>query len=160
MQLRVATARDARALAEIKVAAWRQAYAGLLEPALLASLTVEAEEATWREAIRQFPAVFRVAEDGEGVVGYAITGATDGEPGVGELFAIYVHPARWGHGVGKALMATALEDLRAAPFGTAILWVLERNVRSRGFYERHGFAADGRRRPELGTWAVRYQRPL
>jgi hypothetical protein len=40
-------------------------------------------------------------------------------------------------------MEDALDDLRAAGFGRATLWVLEANARGRGFYEHTGWAPDG-----------------
>jgi len=53
--------------------------------------------------------------------------------------ALYVRAARWGHGIGYALLETAIGD-RAA-----YLWVLHDNERAIGFYERQGFRLDGTR---------------
>ena len=51
-------------------------------------------------------------------------------------------------GAGPALMAAALEAMRASGFGAASLWVLDDNPRARRFYEREGWTADGGRREE------------
>jgi ribosomal protein S18 acetylase RimI-like enzyme len=51
---------------------------------------------------------------------------------------VYVDPGRWGHGIGTALYDVAMADL-AARFSEATLWVLEGNVRARGWYNRLGF---------------------
>jgi hypothetical protein len=49
-------------------------------------------------------------------------------------------------------------------FAGAALWVLERNIRARGFYERDGWRRDGTLRAEIigGTAVdeVRYRRGL
>ena len=59
------------------------------------------------------------------------------------LDALYVRPAAWGTGVADRLHELAVDALRAAGVETARLWVLEENWRARGFYERHGWYADG-----------------
>jgi GNAT superfamily N-acetyltransferase len=86
--------------------------------------------------------------DGAGrVVGFASVGgviAEQSEPeDVGELYTIYVAPDVWGQGVGRALMAAALLRLRNEGFGSAILWVLSDNPRTRRFYELAGWSHDG-----------------
>jgi ribosomal protein S18 acetylase RimI-like enzyme len=96
-----------------------------------------------------------VAVRGERVVGFASIGTArpGDDPSLGELFTIYVLPAEWGHGVGRALMAAAVASLRAERFEEAILWVLEDNPRTRRFYELAGWCVDGGTKDEewLGT---------
>lgn len=52
-------------------------------------------------------------------------------------------------GVVARHRGTGLADevLAAVPASVDRLWVLEANARARRFYERHGWQADGRRRP-------------
>ena len=93
-----------------------------------------------------------------GIVGYASFGpetdvlsapwphplTTDGEDGsVAELYALYVRPAWWSTGTGRALMERVLARTSAAGFLSISLWVLQDNRRARRFYERAGFALDG-----------------
>ncbi len=93
-----------------------------------------------------------------GIVGYASFGpetdvlsapwphplTTDGEDGsVAELYALYVRPAWWSTGTGRALMERVLARTSAAGFLSISLWVLQDNRRARRFYERAGFAPDG-----------------
>jgi ribosomal protein S18 acetylase RimI-like enzyme len=61
----------------------------------------------------------------------------------GELYALYVAPAWWSAGVGRALMGSALAALGEARYLRVVLWVLADNVRARRFYERAGFVPDG-----------------
>jgi GNAT superfamily N-acetyltransferase len=62
---------------------------------------------------------------------------------VGELYALYLLPAWWSAGVGRALMTSALDSLRGDRYRRVILWVLADNARARRFYERAGFTLDG-----------------
>jgi ribosomal protein S18 acetylase RimI-like enzyme len=71
-------------------------------------------------------------------VGVVLAGPDPDEPFVGHLARLYVDPDLWGHGIGTALYDVAIADL-AARFTEATLWVLEDNVRARGWYERLGW---------------------
>lgn len=72
-------------------------------------------------------------------VGVVLTGPDPNEPGAGHLSRLYVHPTRWGQGIGTRLHAAARRDLTGRRFPEATLWVLERNHRARRWYERLGF---------------------
>ena len=73
--------------------------------------------------------------------------------GPDELYALYVHPDRWGDGTGQALLDEA-HRLLAATCEEARLTVLADNPRARRFYERAGWAPDGERKAEV-RWGVR-----
>jgi GNAT superfamily N-acetyltransferase len=62
---------------------------------------------------------------------------------VGELYALYLEPAWWSAGVGRALIETVLASLWEDGYRRVVLWVLTGNGRARRFYERAGFAHDG-----------------
>jgi len=62
---------------------------------------------------------------------------------VGELYALYLLPAWWSAGVGRALMTSVLDALRGDRYRRVTLWVLADNARARRFYERAGFTLDG-----------------
>ena len=88
----------------------------------------------------------------------------DGESGrVAELYALYVRPAWWSTGTGRALMERVLARTGAAGYQAITLWVLRDNERARRFYERAGFAPDGATNVLAGLGdipEVRYRRPL
>jgi GNAT superfamily N-acetyltransferase len=178
VRVRGAVPDDAAAIATIRVAGWRAAYAGLIEQAVLDALDPVTEavrrRAEWAE--RPTPVVAEV--DGR-VVGFVLTcpyrtaieapAHWPHDPDAGEVAALYVDPAVHGRGVGRALMDRALADLRAAGHPVAHLWVLTGNARARRFYEAAGFVdespvgvthdwiAPGATRP---TPEVRYSRRL
>ena len=82
---------------------------------------------------------------------------------VGELYALYVTPAWWSAGVGRALMGSVLAALRDDRYPRAVLWVLGDNARARRFYARAGFAPDGATNILAGLGGVlevRYARSL
>ena len=112
--------------------------------------TRERREEFWRSAIESPAARSRtlVAEEDGAVVGFASLGSDRDDPRIGELYAIYVLPQRWGVGAGRALMGEVLEHLRSARFQTAVLWVLADNPRARSFYERSGWCLEGEEREE------------
>jgi GNAT superfamily N-acetyltransferase len=148
MRIREAEPRDASAIAQIHVRAWRAAYRGLLEDEYLDELSVEDRLDQHRRALEQPMAEWRtwVAVDGSDLVGFAVTGPSqdaDADAQVGEVYAIYLDPDRIGTGLGRTILAHAVDDLRVRGFGAATLWVLEANEGARRFFEIAGWKPDG-----------------
>jgi hypothetical protein len=80
-----------------------------------------------------------------------------------EIYAIYLAPAAWSTGAGRALMDASLAALRAGGYQRVVLWVLTGNTRARRFYDKAGFAPDGATNILTGLGGVeelRYARPL
>jgi GNAT superfamily N-acetyltransferase len=107
-----------------------------------------------------------VADDGGELQGHTAFGTSrdaDADDVVGEVRSFFVRPSAWRRGVGKALMAGALEGLPELGFGQATLWSFDANERANAFYEAQGFKRDGTERREevwAGILEVRYRRPL
>ncbi|MCA1726330.1 MAG: GNAT family N-acetyltransferase [Actinobacteria bacterium] len=83
------------------------------------------------------------------VAGFSVIGPARpgfGEPGWGEVYAIYVDPDRQRLGIGRALLDHAVATLRARRRPGAVLWVLRDNAPARRFYEAMGWASDGARK--------------
>jgi ribosomal protein S18 acetylase RimI-like enzyme len=164
VQVRRATNADALAIERARIHGWRVAYRHVFPEDDLDALPIDAKR--WRNRLADPPAGWStfVVEDGQGlVVGFTSTGPSRDEPGIGELYAIYVHPEAWGTGAGRALIEQA-ETRLGAEYVEATLWVLEDNPRARRFYERAGWQADGARKVEVrfGVRAaeVRYRKAL
>jgi GNAT superfamily N-acetyltransferase len=107
-----------------------------------------------------------VAEEGGELVGFTACGTSrdpDADTRTGEVRTFFVAPWFWRHGVGRALMAVALDDLRARGYAEATVWSFADNERANAFYASEGFEPDGAERREA-VWAdvleVRYRRPL
>jgi GNAT superfamily N-acetyltransferase len=126
---------------------------------MIAAVASEREQSEQEQSERE-QAASASADGTAGIVGYASFGperdvlgmpwphpltsaGSDGR--VAELYALYVHPAWWSTGTGRALMERVLAKVCAAGYACITLWVLEANARARGFYQRAGFAPDGAR---------------
>jgi GNAT superfamily N-acetyltransferase len=156
--IRPGTPADAEAVARVHVRTWQAAYAHVFPATRLAELSVERRAKQWRE----WPPLVAVV-DGV-VVGFVSVGVSRDDDAVGELFAIYVDPERWGTGVGRELIAAGGKRLCELGHADAILWVLEDNPRARRFYERAGWHHDGATRSieifGLQVLEVRYRKEL
>jgi ribosomal protein S18 acetylase RimI-like enzyme len=169
MDVRLATSDDAEGIARAQERAWQTAYRHVFPAAELERGGFIRPE-RWRERLAVPPPGWTtfVAVDGDeggggGVQGFVSVGPSRDERGIGELYAIYVHPDAWGTGVGRALIERGELELRA-DYAEATLWVLEDNPRARAFYERGGWTPDGLRKSEE-RWGVhapelRYRKAL
>lgn len=152
--VRPATARDAKAIAEIHVATWQAAYADLMPADHLKAMTLDKRLAYWREAIEFSEPQLLVATDGDSVAGFvgfdrsrdAATPST-----TGEIWAMYVSPKHWRQGAGLALWDGAREGLKEEGCTQATLWVLLRNEPALRFFEQA--AGFKREMPSLKTVA-------
>ncbi|MBR4798855.1 MAG: GNAT family N-acetyltransferase [Clostridia bacterium] len=130
---------------------WQAAYAGIINRDYLAALTLEKCEqiaGKWRDNIL-------VALENGRVIGFAGYGESDAEfPQAGAIFALYVLPEYFGKGAGRALAEAALEKLQDR--AEIRLWVLKENARAIKFYEKLGFAPDGREQflPALEAYEI------
>ena len=166
--LRLATAADARRIAELQVRAWRAAYRGILPDALLAGLPVEERERQWRHWNDGQPLRRTwLAERDGALLGFAGTGPSrdeDAGPATGEVYAIYIEPGLIGTGLGRRLFAHAVDGLRGQGFTRAILWMLAGNTRTQRFYEAAGWHTDGGRKTErwgdVEVVEIRFERTL
>jgi GNAT superfamily N-acetyltransferase len=181
--IRSASAADAAQIAAVMRDSWFAAYDGIIATAIIDQVTAPDGGARVRQSFRTRPwqrmiAAVPAAEAGPGIVGYAsfgperdVLGApwphpltpAGSEGRVAELYALYVHPAWWSTGTGRALMDAALAKVCAAGYACITLWVLEANARARRFYARAGFAPDGARHllEDLGNVTeIRYRRAL
>jgi len=142
IQVRPATLRDAKTIAEIQVNTWQTAYAGLVPADHLISLSVDKQQAMWREAIQYSEPQVLVALDGNAIVGFAgFDRSRDPKtkPTTGEIWAMYAAPDYWGEGVGLALWDGCREGLIDEGCTEVTLWVLLRNERALRFYDLAGF---------------------
>jgi len=158
--IRRATRDDARAIADVKIETWREAYAGVMPQAVLDGFDLDEHERIWaRYVAADGFGVFVAEEDGR-IVGFASVGPCSDAASVGELYAIYVRPGSWGIGAGLALMEAGVAWL-AERWAEAVLWVAEENPRARRFYELYGWTPETTRVEEVTPGAtisvVRYR---
>jgi ribosomal-protein-alanine N-acetyltransferase len=88
--------------------------------------------------------LYLVAEDGGAVIGYAGMMFVGGAQA--DVVTLAVHPARWGHGTGAALLTALVDEADKRGYEEVLLEVRKDNPRARQLYLRHGFAEIGIRR--------------
>ena len=156
LSIRPAIVDDAEGFVRAYERAWDAAHGAVLGKSLDELMPFEARLEQYRSS---FPpssgdAGALVADADGSIVGVAVYAA-------GELRALYVVPESWGSGVAQALLAAALDAIRADGAVEASLWVVVENARARRFYEREGWTADGEsRETPFGGDEVRYRRRL
>ena len=153
MFLRPAVLSDANAIAEVHVRAWRETYRGIMPNKVLDELVVEHRAQRWSATIaglsekRQILSV--AVDDSDTIVGFAGGGAAREQALTtgGEVYAINLVMQATRRGLGTRLMLAMADGLMANGFADAGLWVLEKNIGARWFYESLG-----------GTIAARHER--
>ena len=169
IQVRPATLRDAKAIAQVHTTSAMEAYRGLVPDDQLKSMSsVEKRQAYWREAIDHCEPQVMVAHiDNEimGFVGFDRSRDPKTRPTTGEIWAIYAAPTHWNQGVGLALWDAARDGLQEEGCTTVTAWVPLRNERALRFHEMAGFKREmtTAKTSVLGSVKieeVRLQRPL
>jgi DNA-binding GntR family transcriptional regulator/CubicO group peptidase (beta-lactamase class C family)/GNAT superfamily N-acetyltransferase len=147
--LRAAVASDADDLARVFIAAWRDAYPGVIDVGILDSLR-HRTVAEWLGKDVDLPGTTVVAEAPDGSIAGFIRFGEDPEGSEnGYVHSLYVHPSASGRGTGRRLLDHARAELEAAGHPAVTLWVFEANERAVRFYAAAGFMPDGGRRIEL-----------
>jgi [ribosomal protein S18]-alanine N-acetyltransferase len=137
-----------------------------LDAVLSLELTLFAEEAWSRQMLAgelgQQPEsrLYLVAEEDKQIVGYAGLLAAGGQA---DVLTIAVDTARWGQGVGSALLRQLLAEAASRGCTEVFLEVRADNARAQRLYQWWGFAEIGIRRgyyQPSGTDAIVMRRPL
>ena len=152
--IREATAKDARAIAEVHIASWKTTYRDIFPPEMLAELSVESRAALWEESLSKTSGIdfLFVAENASGeVIGFAGGGrAHDTIKGYeGELRVMYVLEHYHGFGVGRRLFDQIIARLVEVEIDSMLAWALTENP-NRKFYEKFGGEVIGDRLYERG----------
>ena len=143
MSIRPARPDDAPRLAEVHIRAWRETYRGIMPDQTLADLSLVKSTESWTKRLTALPdrqAVFVACNEQDEPVGFVATGPKrlPELPTDGEIFAINLVNEAKRKRLGLHLMHAASQRLIADGFQAIGLWVLERNVGARAFYERLG----------------------
>jgi ribosomal protein S18 acetylase RimI-like enzyme len=141
LQIRPARQDDAAEIARVYIDSWHDTYPGVLPTALLRAMTPKGQTARWQTSIRaQSRETVLVAESSrDGIVGMASLGAVrdEGLGFDGEIYTLYVDPAFYGRGVGRALLKGAFSALCKNGMSSCVIWAHARN-HARFFYEAMG----------------------
>jgi ribosomal protein S18 acetylase RimI-like enzyme len=174
--IRAATPGEAEAVRELARAAWHEAYDDIMGPE-----EVDERLDNWwraeelRDVITNPDHVFLVAVDTDAVAGDAERGEAEtgaGAAPVGVVHAgpspsgayvvprLYVHPERWGEGIGTELLDHVVARAREETDRLQVV-LLAGNEVGVGFYESHGFEPVGESGlVDAGEREVVYERTL
>jgi GNAT superfamily N-acetyltransferase len=141
LQIRPARQEDAAEIARVYIESWHDTYPGVLPNALLRAMTLKGQTARWQASIRagSREEVLVAESSRDGIVGMASLGPArdDGLGFDGEIYTLYVDPAFYGRGVGRALLKGAFSALRETGMSSCVIWAHARN-HARFFYEAMG----------------------
>lgn len=140
-EVRPARDGDADQVAAVHASSSHAAYEAVAAGAQQ-TLPMGRRRAFWREAIEFGEPLVQVAlEDGKivGFAGFDRSRDPDSKPTTGEIWAIYVQPSHWGHGVGLALWDATRAALAEEGCLEVTVWVPLVNDRALLFFERAGF---------------------
>jgi GNAT superfamily N-acetyltransferase len=133
----------------VQVRSWQATYQELVPQDFLDQMDPAVRVEPWRRRVEGTDwsrAGVMVAADDQvhGFICFGPTRDEGAEPArVGEVAVIYLLPEVWGMGLGRRLMAVALDSLTAAGYAEAMLWVHRSNDRARRFYSAGGWTEDG-----------------
>lgn len=157
MNVRPAISSDVDAVARTHVLGWQHAYAGILPPNFLASLSVEQRASMWTEAIEKQTQRLFVVEVAGQVRGFAAFGPCrdDGSFKTDfEIWAIYLDPQFIGVGAGRALWLGSLAAMKRMGAARVTLWVLAENELAIRFYRAAGFTEEVASRKSIQVGGV------
>lgn len=144
LQIRPASLNDTVAVATIHVEAWQKAYRGLIPQHYLDSLNTSEHQQLWQKRLdpSQNDQKTFVIEIKNEVLGFSSFGRSRDSSDLGEIYAIYIAPHWWRHGLGQQLLTASVAALKEAGYPEAILWVLSKNERAICFYQQAGWHPD------------------
>jgi len=149
---------DAARIAEVHLAAWRQACRDILSAEQLAGVSLERRTSDWVHRLA-LPGSWTYVSEREGrLVGFVTLASVraHGRPSrtVVELRMLYVDPDHWRTGIGRALLEQVRAVARERGFQRVVLWVLTGNIQARAFYAALGFEPDRTRQIPIGGQSV------
>src|SRR4051794_14327000 len=153
LSVRLAWPDDARPIAEVQVAAWREGYAEVLPTEVLDAFDPEAFAEAWHASVtkpRDARERVLVALERNAVRGFAVmipSPDPDSDPVAdAEVAELVVHPEHRGAGHGSRLLHACADTLRADRFVRATTWLTVADDERRRFLTDAGWAPDGAHR--------------
>jgi ribosomal protein S18 acetylase RimI-like enzyme len=153
VSVRLAWGKDAAAIAQVQLDAWRERYETVLPGEVLETLRTDELAEVWEQSI-EHPRDARqrvlVALERATVRGFAaIAPSTDGDADAvrdAEMVELEVARDARGRGHGSRLLHATVDTMRADKFVRATIWLNSDDDALRGFLSASGWAADGAHR--------------
>lgn len=144
-EIRYANANDAKSLGEIHSSSWKAAYKGIIPEKVLDNITAEKREKYFKKALSEELEEDAIIFEGNKPAGFICIGKCrdkDKDASYGEICGLYLLPDHWHKGLGTKLINWGLAELKKRSYEKITLWVLEKNLSARRFYEKVGFRFD------------------
>ncbi|MEO7169243.1 MAG: GNAT family N-acetyltransferase [Pseudomonadota bacterium] len=152
ISIRHATAEDARLIASLHCASWRETYRGILDQAFLDSEIEQERLAVWSKRLRNPDSsqIVLIAHDDAEPVGF-VCAFTDTDVRWGSMIDnLHVKAGLRGQGVGEYLLRTTAQTVAATTETQGLhLWVFEANEAALRFYLRMGGEVVEREKSEI-----------
>ncbi|PPD44158.1 MAG: GNAT family N-acetyltransferase [Methylocystis sp.] len=149
---------DARRIAQVHVASWRETYSGMMPAETLAGLDVEEWAQRWAANLSDADpaaAAFLALDEAEETAGFGYCRRQRSEKLLplgyeGEITSLYLLGRIQRRGAGRRLLAGMAAHLYAQGCGSAAVWVFRDALHARRFYEAHGAQPTG----VAGVWEI------
>jgi len=144
--IRLAAPADAPEMAEIHMRSWEAAYRDIIPIEYIREKNATRPALWKRILIDDNTTEYAIQSGGKiiGIMGIAVSRDEDADNAICELKSIYLHPDHFRQGIGTQAMAFAFEKARKLGKSVMTLWVFAENDNSIKFYEKCGFAPDGK----------------
>jgi RimJ/RimL family protein N-acetyltransferase len=141
LKIRIASTKDANAIAQTHIRSWQKIYKDFIPDTILMNLSLEERTKQWYDRISRGRKVVVLDVENK-LIGFAsICPYRDSseDESVGEISSMYLDPGHWRKGYGTKLCQAAIAELEQEGYKKVVLWVLEANIQVRQFYEAMGF---------------------
>ena len=154
--IRLAVPADASDIAEVHMRSWEVAYKGILPADFIREKNAGRHELYNRVITDENAKTYIIQREGKtvGIMRVDTPQDDDLRDKYCELHYIYLHPDCFRQGIGTQAMEFTYNITRNTGKTGIVLWVLEKNTDSIRFYEKCGFAADGK------TYDKNFDKPL
>lgn len=132
---------DIDEVSRIYALSWKKAYRGIIPDDYLDAIS----ERRWSSRlITKANRLLLAVMDGK-IVGVSSFEAARDEAmkNWGEIISLYLLPTYYRKGIGSELFNAVVNELVNEGYSQIYLWVLEKNIAARSFYEKHGFTFNG-----------------
>lgn len=147
IEIRPAVKNDLSALSQIQAESWKRAFSHLLSEDTLGKYTDPNRwEALLEQVLTSAPDHFLIALKNGIPCASLFWSKENASSHTAEIISLHSLPESWGHGIGRALLETAVSDISKQHCHTITLWVFAQNTRARKFYEKNGFVPAGKSR--------------
>lgn len=144
--IRLAVPADAPDMAEVLMRSWEAAYKDIIPAEFIRAKNATRLELFRRVITDENMHAYVIVHDGKTIGILRVAPPQDADVGdeCYELHYLYLHPDYFRQGAGTRAMDFAFDTARNAHKQSMTVWVLAENVNAIRFYEKCGFAADGK----------------